>query len=205
MNTKWFRAAVLSVSAAAVLSGCSASTPLVSQWTNPAYPSPSFRKIMVGCGAGETAVRRNFEDEFAAQLKAAGVDAVPSYRYLAEDQALDEAKLKQAARQAGADAAIFARPVRVEQKTELSPDFYAAPSFGVFGPHIGGWYGLYGQPGIRRYAVYTSEVTFYDLGKNEVIWTATARTDEPENVDGAVKHYVASIVNALKEKKLLPK
>jgi hypothetical protein len=39
----------------------------------------------------------NFEDEFLVQLRAAGVDALPSYRYIAEDEKIDETKLKQAA------------------------------------------------------------------------------------------------------------
>jgi hypothetical protein len=68
-------------------------------------------------------MRRNFEDEFVAQLRVNGLDAVPSYRYASGDERIDEAKLKEVVKAAGADAAIIARPVNVEQKTEVGPSY----------------------------------------------------------------------------------
>jgi len=35
----------------------------------------------------QPSIRRTFEGEFVAKLKATGVDAVPSYRYVPEDAA----------------------------------------------------------------------------------------------------------------------
>src|ERR1043165_4433021 len=55
------------------LAGCSTSTRLVSEWSDPGYAAPAFRRILVGgSGGGESAIRRNLEDEFVAQLQAAG-------------------------------------------------------------------------------------------------------------------------------------
>ena len=186
------------------LVGCATSPMIVSEWSNPAYTSPSFRRIMVG-GVGEQAsIRRNFEDEFVAQLRTAGVDALPSYRYTSEDEKIDETKLKQAAKEARADAAIIARAVNVEQKTELSPSYYPSPVFGVFGRHVGAtWSGPYGAPSVHRYNVYTSETTLHDVGKNEVVWSGTVKTTELENMNKAIKSYVETVIKALNEKKLL--
>jgi hypothetical protein len=139
---------------------------------------------MIGGPSGETSVRRNFEDEFLAQLRAAGIDALPSYRYMAEDEKLDETKLKEAAQKAGADAVIFARSLQVEQKTNIGPS-YIPPytSFGIFGSHVGAsWHGLGGAPSVYHYKEYTSETTLYDVVKNEVVWTGTIKTTEPESV-----------------------
>ena len=58
------------------------STELVHQWSNPAYASPSFKKVMVIGVTKQAGIRRTFEDEFVAQLKAAGVNATPSYLYI---------------------------------------------------------------------------------------------------------------------------
>ncbi len=205
MKPKSPRALLLSCSIAALfLTGCAAENRLVSQWSNPGYGAPPFKKIIVGASDGESAIRRNFEDEFAAQLRSAGVDAAPSYRYIPEDHSLDAARLKQAAKQAGADAAILTRPVGVEQKTEYSPSYYPYPAVGVFGPHLGAtWYGLYGAPGVRRYDVYTSEATLYDVGKDDVVWTGTVKAVQPDNMAAAIKNYVAIVIKALNEKKLL--
>lgn len=41
------------------------------------------------------------------------------------------------------------------------------------------------------------------MGKNEVVWTGTARVVQPENVGAAIKDYVQSVVKALQEKNLL--
>lgn len=187
-----------------ILAGCSTANFIVSEWRNPAYVAPGFKTVMVGGLSEQTSVRRNFEDEFLAQLKAAGVDVLPSYRYLPDDEKIDDAKLKQVARKAGADALIVARPVKVEQKTEYGPSYYPTPSIGIFGGHVAGvWQVPYGASSITRYTEYTSEATLYDLAKDEIVWTATLRTSELENLKTAVKLYVESVINALKEKNLL--
>jgi hypothetical protein len=196
---------VIGIFVAIVLfAGCTTTNPIVSEWRNPGYNAPSFKRIMVGGLGDATSVRRNFEDEFVTQLRAAGIDALPSYRLMPQNEEVDEAKIKQAAKKAGADAAILARPIHVEEKTQLSPGYFPIPWFGFYGPHIGAsWYGGYGAPSIYRYNEFTSEATLYDLGKNEVVWTATIRTTEPEDVKAAIKTYVAAVMRALDEKRLL--
>ncbi len=185
-------------------SGCASTPMLVSQWTNPAYESPSFKRIAVSCVDGHISIRRNCEDEFVAQLRAAGVDALPSYRSFPEDAKLDETKMKQMAKEAGADGALIVRPVRVEEKTEVSPTYFPSPGFGIFGRHVSATrYGWYGVPRVYRYEEYTSEATLNDLRKNEVVWSGTLKTTAPDNVDSAIKTYVGNVIGALKDKNLL--
>ena len=187
-------------------SGCSTTTPIISEWRNPGYTAGTpIRRVMIGGLGGETSVRRNFEDEFVAQLRGVGVDALPSYRYLPDEEKLEEAKLKEAAKNAGADALLFARPVSVEQKTQLSPYPYLSPWFGVYGSNSGVWWqGLYGAPSVYHYNEYTSETTLYDITKNEVMWTGTIRTTEPDNVKTTIKTYVDTVIKSLRENNLIP-
>lgn len=185
--------------------GCAATHPLISEWSNPAYRSANFRRVVIGGLGGETSVRRNFEDEFVVQLRALGIDALPSYRVVADGDKMDEEKLKLAARQAGADAMLFARAIQVEQKIQYSGGYFPAPWFGFYGPYGGvTWQGLYGAPSVYRYNEYTSETTLYDLAKNDVVWTGTLKTTEPENVRTAIGSYVGAVIRALREKNLLP-
>jgi hypothetical protein len=189
---------------ALTLSGCSTATPIVSEWRNPAYVSAPFKRIMVGGPSGETSVRRTFEDEFVVQLRVAGIDALPSYQYIPEDEGIDENNLKQAAQKARADAVLFPRSVKMEQKTKLGPTFPYL-SFGIFGSNVGAsWSGLPGATGAYRYNEYTSEATLYDVAKNEVVWTGTIKTTEPENVRTAIKSYVEAVMKALDAQNLLP-
>jgi hypothetical protein len=143
-----------------VFTGCSATSPLVSEWRNPDYGSVSFKRIMVGGVGGSTSVRRNFEDEFVTQLRTTGIDAVPSYREMSDSEQVDEANRKRAAQKAGADGAILVRSIQVEEKRQYGPSYYPAPWFGFYGPHFGAsWYGLYGAPSVYHYNEYTSETT----------------------------------------------
>jgi hypothetical protein len=186
------------------LCGCSTTNRLVSEWSNPGYTSAPFRKVFVGSSGGDSAIRRNLEDEFVAQLQAAGIEAVPSYRYIPDEQNLDDEALKKAARQAGADAAILARSLGVEPRVNYRPGYYYPyTSFGFFGPHFGAsWYGLYG-PSYYEYNVYSSETTLYDVSKGEVVWTGTVRTYDPDNVNSTIRNYARTVLKALEEKQLL--
>ncbi|MDH3442365.1 MAG: hypothetical protein OEN50_00440 [Deltaproteobacteria bacterium] len=189
---------------ALITAACSTSNFIVNEWHNPAYTATVFKSVMIGGLSEQTSVRRNLEDEFLAQLRASGVDASPSYRNLPDDEKIDDVKLKQTARKAGADALLVARQVRVEQRTELGPSYYPVPSVGIFGRNVSGvWHGGYGAPSVTRYTEYTSEATLYDLAKSEVVWSATLRTSEQENLNTAVKLYVEAVIDALKAKNLL--
>jgi hypothetical protein len=69
--------------AAVMLAAC-ASTELVNQWSNPAYTSSSFKRVMVIGVARQASIRRTFEDEFVTPLRVASLDAVPSHQYIPE-------------------------------------------------------------------------------------------------------------------------
>src|SRR5258706_11214085 len=187
------------------LNGCSTATPIVSEWRNPAPASGAFQRLMVGGPSGDVSMRRNFEDEFVAQLAAVGVDALASYRYVPENEETNENNLKQAAQKARADGLLLMRSVRVEEKTNyplIGPEI----SFGIFGSNVGaGWSGIPGTSGPYRYNEYTSETALYDLAKNELVWTGTVKTTEPTNVQTAIKSYVQTITKALAAQNLLPK
>jgi hypothetical protein len=127
-----------------------------------------------------------------------------SYRYIPEDQEIDEDRLKQAAQKARADAVLFPRSVHTEQKTKIGPSFPF--SFGVFGSNVGAsWSGPAGSASVSRYKEYTSETMLYDIAKNDLVWSATIKTTEPENVQTAIKSYVEAVMKALEAQNLLPR
>ena len=187
------------------LNGCSTATPMVSEWRNPAHASGSFQRLMIRGPSGETTLRRNFEDEFVAQLTAAGIDALASYRYVPEIEGIDENKLKQAAQTARADGLLVVQSLKVEEKTNY-PAIGPEISFGIFGSNVGaGWSGLPGASGPSRYNEYTSETVLHDVTRNDLVWTATVKTTDPANVQTAIKSYVQTVMKALAAQNLLPK
>jgi hypothetical protein len=200
------RVFVVAIAVAFVLAGCAA-TKIVTEWSNPDYASPRFKKILVIGVSKQPSIRRTFEEEFVNKLKAAGVDAVPSYLYIPEDGQVDEARLHAAVKQANADGVIITRLVRVEKKTEVSPGFYQpapAATFGFYRGYSTAWLGYYEPPRIYQYEVYISETSLYDVTKNQLVWTGTAETTDPGNIGNEIKRYVDIVIDALRSKKLLP-
>jgi len=199
---------VIAVGLLVAASGCAAKR-IVSQWNNPDYASAPFvfKKIMVLGAIEQEAIRRNFEDRFVAALRAAGVEALPSYRLVAEPGKDIEGSVKAAVQSAGADGALVTRLIRVEQRTDASPGYYQPYfGFGYYNWHHPGWYGggYYTTPYYYQYPVYYSETTLYNAAKNEIVWTGTIRMIDPENAKEAIEEYVVTVVTALKENHLLP-
>jgi hypothetical protein len=191
---------------ALLATGCG-STHIVNQWSNPEYVSPRINKVMVIGVSKQPSIRRTFEDEFVAKLKATGVDAAPSYRYIPEDGPVDEARLQEAVKQANAEATLVTRLVQVEKKTRVSPGFYQpapAATFGFYPGYAGAWLGYYEPPTVYQYDVYTSETTLYDMKRNQLVWSGTVETEAPGDVRKEISRYVDAVIKALKSKNLLP-
>jgi hypothetical protein len=201
LSNRLFR--ILAPATVLTLAAC-ASTELVNQWSNPAYTSPSFKKVMVIGVTKQAGIRRTFEDEFVAQLKAAGVNATPSYLYIPQDGPVGEAVLKQALKEAAADAMIITRLVRVQQKTEIAPGYYPPdPAMAVHPLYTTAWNDYYEPPIVYQSEVYTSETSLYDTVKNRVVWSGTAQTTTPGNLNQEIKDYAEVMISALKDKNLI--
>jgi hypothetical protein len=185
------------------LSACSTSR-IVNQWSDSDYTPASFRKIVVMGVSKQASIRRSFEDEFVAQLKAEGIDAVPSYQIIKEEGPAEEASLLQAVKQTGADAAIITRLVRVDRKTQVSPGHYDPyPAFGFYRWYSSAWAGYYEPPRVYNYDVYVSETSLYDLRKDRLVWAGTVTTTDPDNISKEIRNYVRVVVDALKERNVL--
>jgi hypothetical protein len=192
--------------ASAFVSACAA-TKIVTEWSNPDYASPRFKKIMVIGVSKQPSIRRTFEDEFVNKLKTTRVDAVPSYLYVPEDGQIDEARMDQVVRQANADAIIITRLVRVEKKTEVTPGFYQpAPAFsyGFYRGYSSAWLGYYEPPRIYQYDVYISETNLFDVTKDQLVWAGTVETTDPGDIRNEIRRYVDIVTEALKNKNILP-
>ena len=197
-----FKRAVLFI-ALTVSSGC-ASTKIVNEWREPDYIPPPFKKVVVLGIAKDPILRRSFEDEFVAQLRASGMEAVPSYQFMPGDGRASEARLLKAVKQTGADAAIMTRLVRVERRAQITPGYYNAyPVYGFYRWYSSAWTGFYEPPRVYNYDVYTSETSLYDLNRDRMVWGGTVQTTDPGDIRKEIKNYVHIVIAALKENGLL--
>jgi len=191
--------------AAGLLSGCAA-TEIINQWTNPAYGKASFKRIMVIGVSRQASIRRTFEDEFVAQLKAKGTDAVASYQFISEDGKVEESRLKEAVKQSRADAVITTRLVRFEKQADITPGPYGPyPGFGFYRWYSSAWVGFYEPPRVSFYDVYISETSLYDYRNDRLVWSGVAKTTDLGDIPKEIKDYVEIVIETLSEKNLLTK
>lgn len=193
----------LFMAATLLLSGCAA-TQIINQWSNPSYTAASFKRIMVIGVSKQSSIRRTFEDEFVAQLTAAGTAAVPGYEFIPEDGQVEESRLAEAVKRADADAVITTRLVRVEREAEYIPGTYGPyPGFGFYRWYSSAWVGFYEPPRLRFYDIYISETSLYDVGNDRLVWSGIAKTTKLNDIRSEIQEFVEVVIAALREKNLL--
>jgi len=196
----WLAAAALT---ALLLGGC-ASTSLVNQWKAPDYTGGPMRKVLVVGVTKQPSLRRVFEDEFAARLEAAGVNAVPSYTVIKEDGQADEAVLESAVQGLGADGVLVTRLVNKEQVTQISPGFYhPAPALGFYGWYSSAWMGYYEPPTVYQYDVVTAETSLYSPPQSTLVWSGTTETFSPKDVKKETTEFAEIIIGALRKEGII--
>jgi len=191
------------IAAALLLGGCAA-TQIINQWSDPGYAAASFKRIMVIGVSKQSSIRRTFEDEFVARLRAAATAAVPGYEFIPEDGQVEESRLARAVKQAGADAVITTRLVRVERQAEYIPGTYGPyPGFGYYRWYSNAWVGFYEPPRLRFYDIYISETNLHDVRNDRLVWSGIAKTTQLDDIRQETKEYVEVVIAALRERNLL--
>jgi len=187
------------ITAVALLSACT-STTLVNEWHNPSSSGTPYHRVIVFGLTNEEGLRRTFEDEFVAQLKVVGVDAVPSYQYLPQEREPGQEKIRTAAQEAGADAVLVTRLVTVAPRVQYSTAFYATSAFGFRRRCCGGWV-AYSTP--YQYEVYVAETNLYDGARNELAWSGMTQTSAPGKVRKEMQEFAGVIIDSLKKQRLI--
>jgi len=194
--------AILALLLVLVLGGC-ATTEVSNTWKDPQHSGPALRKVLVVGVTKQAGVRRIFEETFVKSLSEAGVSAVASYTLLTTDGQVTEDALQKAVADAGADGVLIAR--MVERQTDLqvtpstiSPSYYGARRY-YYGAYSGAWTGYYEPATVQTYHYILGEITVFDAGKPEPVWSATTRTQEPGDVAKATEGYAKVVIPALRK------
>ena len=171
----------LCLAAVALVAGCAAVPgPLATTtWRDPAYNGPPFRKVfVVGLSANSLTDQRGFEDLMVSTLQGAGIVAVPGWQYVPSGRTPDEATMRAAVAQAGADAALL---VRITGFTTQSTLGYGVGAVAQAGPDMYvGWY----EPGLvsQDYQAATIYTTLFDVRTARPVWTFNPPTYSPSTL-----------------------
>ena len=189
------------------LAACASQPRIVEQWDDPGFKGGGFKRVLVLGVTRDGTVRRVFEDEFSAGLRARGVEAVPAYTVLPDDGRVERPKLEAAVRAAKADAVILTRVLRVEQRTEIVPSapVPAYPGFwGAYGAAWGGPLWVYAQPPtVIQYNLVYVESQLWDVKSDRMVWSAVSELFAPSNPRQDSANYSRVILDALAARKRL--
>jgi len=196
---------LLAASAAALLTGCGASTTIVTQWEATADRGPPCVRMLVVGVTPNASVRRVFEDEMVKVALARGVAGTPSHSLIPEDGAVVDARLADAVRRAGVDCVLTTRVVLVARRLEATPPPAAGgPPSGFYGWYGGAWGPAYAYPPqvVAHDSVY-AEVRLFRVRPDELAWAATTETFAPTDVRKESAAFAQLVFRQLAERKLI--
>lgn len=190
---------LLSAAAALLLAAC-VSTTLRDAWSDPSYTGPPFRKLLVLGVSNNISERRIFEDVMSRRLAAAGVEAIPAYRFLADGAKAAEPALDAAVRASGADGLLMSRVRAIDRRTSVTTSMAPGPAFG--------WYGVYSAwypvTDVRQYDIALVETSLFAADGKRVVWSGMTETYEPTSVASDAPGFAGVIVRALQQRGLVP-
>jgi hypothetical protein len=186
---------------AALAAACS-STMLRDSWRDPQFAGPPLRSVLVIGVARSQHHRRIFEDGFTQALRSQEIAGTASYPLLPEEGALGNARIKQAVAQAGADAVLVTRVLRISRNVTVNPG-YVAPGYAM------GFYGWYATtwtavpPSVDQSDVLTIESTLWDMRQEKAVWSGTSESTDPKDVSVLTGALARVLIARMKDDKVL--
>ncbi len=188
--------------AAALIAGCAAVPgPLTTTtWRDPDFRGPPFRKVFViGLNSQSLTDQRGFENAMVAALQRAGVDAVPGWQYLPTDRTPDQAVMRAAVAQSGADATLLVRMSGFTNETSIG---YGAGGVVAAGPNMYvGWY----EPGVvtSDYQAATIYTTLFDVRTARPVWTFNPPAYSPAAMQQEAPRFAYDVAGMLQSAGLI--
>lgn len=178
-----------------LLAGCS-STRLEHNWKDPEIHTLVFTKLMVVTPYPDGAVRRQAEDELAAQITE--VPVVTSYQSVKEPAALkDVQQVLAAAKEAGADGVVTMRLVSDRTELDYSPGATYPTGYHTMPGYWGPRYGLapmaFAPPTVTSARMIGIETSVYRVSDQKLLWSGLTTTRNPRAVKLLVDETVAAV------------
>ena len=184
-----------------------ASTKVTSVWMDSKKAGTSYNDILIIGIAEEEHNRRLFEEQFTAQLNAAGVESEVSYRALPEGTTINRETVTAAIKGKDIDAVIVTHMVSVEEETVYRQNMDYRPTYGYYNglynyyPHVNNYVQ---QPGYyTTHDVVILETNLYEVKSEELVWSAQSRSFAPESAKEVIDELVNLVIKDLKEKGLI--
>lgn len=182
------------------VAGCQ-TTSIQSAWYDTNFRGGPMRKIVVVGSVDAVADGRVFEDIFAEQLRAAGVQGVAGYTVIADEARAGEAPFAAAVANTGAQGLLLVRLLRVDTRTRVSTTM-------VPGGMGWGWGSARGPTvvpvqQVTEYDLATVESKLYDVQTKQLVWAATTTTFNPTSVARETTRFAGVIIGELAQRGII--
>ena len=207
MKFKRILPALLMIILASLMISC-ASTKATATWRDDAYEGPP-RKVIVMLVTGKPTVKRLFENEFGKQLKARGIDAVPSYKKLPLDKKIEKDVIVTALNEVNADAIFITSLIDKKSYETYYPGsvYVAAPGFMGHGwdDYYGASFGYYSPGYVYREELLYVETQLYIMKNELLVWSIMTKTFVSDAVESKIRSVVNVITRNLEKNEIVPK
>ncbi len=197
---------ILVISCLLMISSC-ATTTLKNVWVDRTYQGKLNKVFVIGV-IKKPGIKRFFEDEFAAQLKAGGTDSIASYTVLPSDTEIDKKDLAATLKEVGADGVLISRMVDRKTVETYVPaaTHYAPPSH-----YYGGWHNYYArsyhtiyEPGYMVTGeVLVVETNLYEASSEKLVWSAISETFKEGSSNTLIRSFIKVMIKNLSKENLL--
>jgi hypothetical protein len=199
------QAKLVRAAAAGLLAAACASTSIVSSWVSPEAPANKPRKLLIVGVSNVDTTRRIFEDEFVKQLRARGLDAIPSYSQLRGDGRPTQEDVVAAIRKSGADSVLVTQIKGTETRTDVSYRYepMMVPG-GYYGFYSGAWASAYtATPTVYQYDIVNAETKIWTTGTDKLLFSVLTRTFDPSAPQREIPPFVTMLVEQMAKGGLL--
>lgn len=186
---------------------CGTSSSLVQRWSDPNFEGQPGQKMIIIALAKSERNQKTWEGAFANILREVKVQPIAGSTVLPLQQAADEAALKQAVKETGADLAAVTRLVSVDKETTYVPGsayYTPAPAYYGFYGYYASSYAMVSTPGYyQEDKVYSVETNVYDVRTEKLVWSGVTETINPETGQDAAMSIAGTIVDDMIASKVI--
>ncbi len=186
---------------------------LKEHWKDKNYKERISKVIVVGISESESR-RRLFEDTLVAQLKKRGVEAFSSAELIPAGKETDKESILAVAKENSIDTVMVTKLISVDEEASYLPGSVTVDSGGHYRPRQDYYYNFndyYTEsntvtrtPGnVVTDTIVSLETNLYETKKNQLIWSITTETFNPDNINKSIKKLSETIANRLSKDRLI--
>lgn len=172
-------------------------------WKEETYSTHPQKMLLIAI-AKRDRTRRQAENVLANQLVKRGLEAIPSYKVLPQEEKLDRQAVEAKVRELGFDSVLVARSI---SQKEITNHQYGGVILGGTAVYSnGGWYGYgYGYSYNREYDsdYFIISTKLYDVDSEMPAWSYLAQIKVDGSRERAINQLIPTIVEQLEASEII--